>query len=206
VEAEQVRDQELEVKFYVKDLGAVEARLRKSMALLVQPRTHEFNLRFDTPTGDLARSYRVLRLRQDTAARLTYKGPSQMQEGVRIRQEIEFTVGNFRSARKFLEALGYQVSMIYEKYRTMYDLDKVHVALDELPYGDFVEIEGPDATSIHSVNQIVGLNWEASVPDSYTMLFNRLRSEFNLPYRNLVFESFQGTGINVSLLNIEPAD
>jgi adenylate cyclase class 2 len=206
VSTDQVSDLEIEVKFYVRDLAAVEARLRKSAALLVQPRTHEINLRFDTPTGDLARSYRVLRLRQDTAARMTYKGPSQIQEGVRIRQEIEFTVGDFRSARKFLEAIGYQVSMIYEKYRTVYDLDRVHVALDELPYGDFVEIEGPDAASIHSVNQVTGLNWEVSVPESYTMLFERLRSEFNLPYRNLVFECFQGTGINVSKLNIKPAD
>ena len=203
---EQVQDREIEVKFYVRNLAAVEERLRKSRAVLVQPRTHEFNLRFDTPTGDLARSYRVLRLRQDTASRLTYKGPAQLQEGVRIRQEIEFTVGDFHSARKFLEALGYQVCMIYEKYRTVYDLDQVHVALDELPYGDFVEIEGPDTSSIYLVNQITGLNWEASVPESYTMLFDSLRSEFNLPVRNLLFESFQGTGINVSKLNIKPAD
>ena len=199
-------DQELEVKFYVRDLAGVEARIRKSRAVLSQPRTHEFNLRFDTPAGDLARAYRVLRLRQDTAARLTYKGPAQSQEGVRIRQEIEFTVGDFHSARKLLEALGYQVYMIYEKYRTVYDLDQVHVALDELPYGDFVEIEGPDASSIQSANQITGLNWEATVPESYTMMFDRLRNEFNLPIRNLVFESFQGTGIDVSKLNIEPAD
>ena len=199
-------DQELEVKFYVRDLAGVEARIRKSRAVLAQPRTHEINLRFDTPGGDLARSYRVLRLRQDTAARLTYKGPAQSQEGVRIRQEIEFTVGDFHSARKLLEALGYQIAMIYEKYRTVYDLDQVHIALDELPYGDFVEIEGPDVSSIRSANQITGLNWEATVPESYTMMFDRLRNEFNLPYHNLVFESFQGTGIDVSKLNIEPAD
>jgi adenylate cyclase class 2 len=206
LELKQVLDQELEVKFYVRDLAAVEARLCKTEALLVQPRTHEVNLRFDTPAGELARSYRVLRLRQDTAARLTYKGPAKMQEGVRIRQEIEFTVGDFHSARRFLEAIGYQVSMMYEKYRTVYDLDRVHVALDELPYGDFVEIEGPDSASIHSVNQIVGLKWENNIPESYSMLFDRLRSEFNLPYRNLVFECFQGTGIDVSKLNITPAD
>jgi adenylate cyclase class 2 len=199
-------DQEIEAKFYVKNLASIEARLRKSMALLVQPRTHEINLRFDTPTGDLARSYRVLRLRQDTNTRLTFKGPGQIQEGVRIRQEIEFNVSDFHSARKFLEALGYQVSLIYEKYRAVYDLDNTHVALDELPYGNFVEIEGLDVTGIRSMCQVVGLNWEASIPESYTVLFARLCSELDLPFRNLVFESFQGTGIDVSKLNIKPAD
>ncbi len=199
-------DQELEVKFYVKNLAAIEDRLRRSTAKLAQPRTHEFNLRFDTPAGDLARSYRVLRLRQDTATRLTYKGPARMEDGVRIRQEIEFTVGDFRSARKFLEALGYQVRMIYEKYRTVYDLDEVHVALDELPYGDFVEIEGPDSNSIRSVNRILELKWEASVPESYTMLFDSLRSSFGLPYRDLIFDNFRDTEIKVSGLNIQTAD
>jgi len=201
-----MHDQELEVKFYVKDLGAVEKRLQNAGAQLAQPRTLEFNLRFDTPKGDLANSFKVLRLRQDTRARLTFKGPAQMMDGVRLRQEIEFTVGDFHSARAFLEALGYRVSMIYEKYRAEYELEGVHIALDELPYGNFVEIEGPDAASIQSANRIAELNWEASVPESYVMLFDRLRGNLRLPFRDLIFENFQGSGIDVSALDLEPAD
>ena len=128
-----MKDQELEVKFYVKDLASVERRLVALEARLVQPRAHEINLRFDTPAGDLARGLQVLRLRQDTAARLTYKGPAQARDGVRVRQEIEFVVEDFETARAFLEALGYRVSMLYEKFRTVYDIDDVHVTLDELP-------------------------------------------------------------------------
>jgi inorganic triphosphatase YgiF len=59
-------DQELEVKFYVRELAVVEARLTHLGAKLVQPHTHEFNLRFDTPDHKLALSFQVLRLRQDT--------------------------------------------------------------------------------------------------------------------------------------------
>ena len=198
-------NQELEVKYYIAGLEALESRLQAMGAHLLQPRTHEVNLRFDRD-GELALSGRVLRLRRDTAARLTYKGPSQSQEGVRQRQEIEFTVGDFDAARDFLEALGYQVSMIYEKYRATYVLDGVHVTLDELPYGNFAEIEGPDPASIHAVNQRLGLDWEARLPESYTALFDRLRVTLNLPFRDLVFDNFQDLEISPSSLDARPAD
>jgi adenylate cyclase class 2 len=67
-------DQELEVKFYIADLRALEGKLVAQGARLVQPRVHEVNLRFDTAESELKRTYRVLRLRQDNAAHLTYKG------------------------------------------------------------------------------------------------------------------------------------
>ncbi len=200
-----MKDQELEVKFYVRDLATVEGRLMALEARLAQPRTHEINLRFDTPAGDLAKGFQVLRLRQDSAARLTYKGPAQTRDGVRVRQEIEFVVEDFDVARAFLEALGYQVSMIYEKYRTVYDFGRVHVTLDELPYGSFVEIEGPDTEHIRAVNQRLGLDWGASVAESYVMLFDRLRREMNLPFRDLAFDNFAGLEITPEALNVRSA-
>ncbi len=199
-------NQELEVKFYVRDLRGVEARLQALGAHLTQPRTHERNLRFDTPSGDLASAFRVLRLRQDTASRMTYKGPATFQDGVRVRQEIEFVVEDFHAACDLLQALGYQVSMIYEKYRTTYELQGAHVTLDELPYGDFVEIEGPDTESIHTVNNKLGLNWEARLPDSYIVLFNQLRARLGLPFRDLIFENFQDIHIQAEDLSAQAAD
>ncbi len=95
-------NQEIEVKFYITDLPALAQRLEGLGAHLVHGRTHEINLRFDTPQGDLLRQYQVLRLRQDNKARLTYKGPAQTLEGARARQEIEFTVSDFSSAWAFL--------------------------------------------------------------------------------------------------------
>src|SRR5450759_3830833 len=95
-------EQELEVKFYLKDLGALERKLKSIEANLVQPRIFETNLRFDTRDGELNQGGRVLRLRQDAQAVLTYKGPSQQRQDVNIRQEIEFTVSDFTAARHFL--------------------------------------------------------------------------------------------------------
>jgi len=191
-----VNDQEIEVKFYVQDLGKVEARL-------LRPRVHELNLRYDRPDGSLRREQRALRLRQSDDSRLTYKGPSSIVDGAMSRQEIEFSVGDFESAKAFLEALDYQLVVVYEKYRTTYELEtsevskdfgslKALIMLDELPYGNFVEIEGPDAASIHAAADSLGLEWEAAIAESYLALFERLRDKLGFTFRDLTFENFSG--------------
>lgn len=171
-------------------------------ARLIQPRVHEVNLRFDTPSGDLTRGYRVLRLRQDTAARLTYKGPGELQDGVRSRQELEFTVSDFDAAQKFLEALGYEVSVMYEKYRTTYKLEGVLVTLDEMPYGSFAEIEGPDGASIQRAAVALGLDWEKRILDSYLVLFDNLRMRLGFTFRDLSFENFKGIDVSGEMLGL----
>ena len=84
---------------------------------MIQPRVLETNIRFDLPDGGLRSEGRVLRLRQDTAARLTYKGAGKNEQGVARPHEIEFTVEDFEKAKNFLEALGYQKLLQYNKYR-----------------------------------------------------------------------------------------
>jgi len=172
----------------------------------VQARTHEMNLRFDTPEGELTQKMQVLRLRQDTVARLTYKGPSESKDGVRVRQEIEFIVSDFHAAHRLLGELGFFVAMIYEKYRQVYDLDGVSVTLDEMPYGDFVEIEGPDTEGIRKVNNLLELDWDARIMESYVVLFNRINTELALGLRDLIFENFMGVDVSLEALNLKPAD
>jgi len=199
-------DQELEVKFYISDIEALRARLTQAGARQVQPRTYELNLRFDTPDGQMTRAHQVLRLRRDRRSRLTYKGPSETQQGVRVRQEIEFSVSDFEAARAFLAALGYQVSMQYEKYRAEYELGGTHVTLDELPYGDFSEIEGPDPDTIQAVNRRLGLDWSARVSESYAGLFFRLQDELALGFRDLTFQNFEALQITPQKLGLRCAD
>lgn len=201
-----MENQEIEVKYFVNDLGAVRERLEALGAALIQPRLLETNLRFDTPERRLGRALQVLRLRQDSAARMTFKGPAHGEGGARVRQEIEFTVEDFARARQFLEALGYEVVMIYEKYRAVYDLAGVHVTLDEMPYGDFVELEGPDVQTIQLVNARLGLNWGRVVPASYTMLFEQLAQKKGLRMRDLTFAAFAGLVITPQDMDLLPAD
>jgi len=181
-------NQEQEVKFYLADLASFDERLRRMGAQQVHPRTFEANLRFDTADGALTQARQVLRLRQDEKTRLTFKGPAEPGQEVSVRAEIEFEVSSFANARAFLEALGYRVSVAYEKYRTTYKLANVEVVLDELPFGDFAEIEGPDGQAIQAAAAAMGLNWEARCTDSYLGLFGLLRATQGLEAQNLTFQ------------------
>jgi len=201
-----MNDQEIEVKFYVNDLLAIRNQLEQIGAQLTQPRMLEINLRYDTSDGELARSFRVLRLRQDTAARLTFKGPARAQDGARIRQEIEMEVESFDQAKVLLEALGYQVNMVYEKYRTKYEFEGVHLDLDEMPYGNFIELEGEDVPALHALSDRLSLDWDASSPASYVMLFEALRAKMNLPFRDLSFSNFTNLRVLPADLGLKNAD
>lgn len=187
-----LNDQEFEVKFMVPDLTQVHLKLQSLGACLKQPRVHEVNLRFDTPTGDLQRLHQVLRLRRDTASRMTFKGAGQIREGVQQRLELEFIVSDFDAARAFLEALGYQVIWMYEKYRQVYALeDALSVTLDETPLGNFIEIEGPDGASIQRAATQLNLDWEARILVSYAVLFERARAALGFRFRDMSFANFQ---------------
>jgi adenylate cyclase, class 2 len=197
--------QESEVKFWLADLPGFKLRLEKLGARLVAPRILEINLRFDTPDGALSRERRVLRLRKDAEVHLTYKGPARAGEDVSVRQEIEFEANSFEHARDFLLALGYQVNVIYEKYRTSYELDNVVIALDEVPFGNIAEIEGPDGASIQAAAARLGLDWAARSMDSYLQLFGCLQ-QAGLAAHNLSFAEFQGLAFKAEDVGMRPAD
>jgi adenylate cyclase, class 2 len=199
-------NQEIEIKFYVRSLPGILARLEPLGAQVTHPRVWERNLRFDKPGGDLRRANQALRLRQDAAVRLTFKGPTEINAGVQVRTEIEVTVDSFDRARAFLEALGYQVWMAYEKYRTTYALNNTLVTLDELPYGSFVEIEGPTPEGIAEVAGTLGLDWGARINDSYVALFDRACQTLDLAFRDLSFDNFRAVAVRPEDLGVRFAD
>ena len=199
--------QETEAKFYVKNLRKIELRLQELKAQLIQSRIHETNLRFDNVNNDLRSTYRVLRLRQDEKARFTFKGPSVEKDGgILSRQEIEFVVEDFEIAKQFLEALGFKAVVFYEKFRTTYEINDIHVMLDELPYGEFVEIEGESVEAIHIVADLLGLKWDAMVKAGYHALFERVAGKYNLESSQLSFTAVKKVKITPEDLNIQSAD
>jgi adenylate cyclase, class 2 len=200
-----IEGKELEIKFYISNRSQLE-RLLDSLGKVTAPRVLEVNLRFDTPDRTLTPAGKMLRLRMDTRARVTYKGPGVSEGGANLRQELEFTVSDFDTARKLFEALGYQVYMMYEKFRTTYQVGALEVVLDELPTGNFVEIEGPDAASIRDLAQQVGLDWERRTMDSYTVLFERARQNLGLAFTDLSFANFDGISVSPESMGVQPAD
>lgn len=199
-------DQEREIKFYIQDLEAVDQRLRICGADLARERTLEINLRFDTADRSLYKSGRLLRLRQDDRARVTYKADARVEGGVIARTELEFTVDDFATARKLFEALGYQVIVMYEKYRRVYRLGDVEVTLDELPLGNFVEIEAPSNTLIEAAADMLGLDWSKGIATNYLGLFEIARSRRSFTFNDLSFENFADLTLLPGDMGVQPAD
>ena len=198
--------QEIEAKFYVRDLKKIESRIQALDARLIQPRVLETNIRFDLPDGGLRSKGQVLRLRQDTEARLTYKGSGKSQQGIVDRTEIEFSVENFEKAKQFLEALGYQKLLQYDKYRTTYGFEDCHIMLDELPYGNFVEIEGENVTTIRSTAAKLNLDMQAAISESYSSLFEKVRRILGLTFTDLTIKNFAGIQVSPEHLQVQSAD
>lgn len=196
---------EIETKFFVRDLEAIRARLIGSGAQEIDPRCKEYNVRYDTDDLALRRSGKMLRLRQGSDARLTFKGDVIETVGVVNREELEVVISDFDTAKIILESLGYKANFVYEKFRAIYELDGTHIMLDETPIGSFVEIEGADAESIERMAEILRLNWSASLAKSYSALFYEVKEKLGLTFNDMTFENF-AVGQNRNLPCFPAAD
>ena len=79
--------------------------------------------------------------------------------------------------------------------------------LDELPYGNFVEIEGEGVESIRAVADRLKLRWDRAVPTSYHVLFDRLCAKHpELDPKELSFAALKGLHISVEELSIGAGD
>ena len=72
-----MKNQEIEVKFFVDDLEEIAERIANAGGEFAISRVREINLRFDKPDRSLTQAMQVLRLRKDFKSRLTFKGPLQ---------------------------------------------------------------------------------------------------------------------------------
>jgi adenylate cyclase class 2 len=191
---------ETEVKLYVPHLEWVQVQLERSGAKLTAPRVYERNVRYENSDQTLTANGIVVRLRQDTRARLTYKEGATAQDGIVSRTELEVEVNDFDQMQTILGKLGYHPHMIYEKYRTTYQLDGAEIVLDEMPYGNFVEIEG-SAGQIEALIKRLGLQDARRLDGSYAVLFDRVKAHLGLSFNDLTFDNFNG--IHVSEIAFE---
>lgn len=185
---------ETEVKFFLSNPKKVIDKLELLNALSVQPRLYEINKYFDTDDFKLASKSSVLRLRYDTVAHITFKGPGQINQGVFSRDEIDLTLRDTTSAQQLLEALGFRVTFIFEKYRQTFSYEELLVTIDETPYGIFCELEGPNPCRIQELAIQLGLEWKNRINATYGDMFRIIKEKLNLPFRDLTFTNF----VNIS--------
>lgn len=188
---------EQEVKFFLDDPAGLRRRLEALGARPYQPRMHEANIRFDTADGTLTRAGKVLRLRKAGKVILTYKepetpAPAGTPAPARRSLETEIVVDSLEKTAHLLQSLGFRPLVRYEKHREVFHWKSVLLMLDQLPFGDFLELEGPDLAELHQTADPLGLDWTAALQTSYMGIFLLLKKTYHLTFLEATFESFTG--------------
>ena len=150
---------EVERKYPFSDFAELRTRLRDARAEY-RGRFFEENLVLDTPPRELWQGGRLLRLRiEGDKAKLCLKRQpeaSKLDEGYKIREEVETEVSQPEQMRQILEGLGYEMAFCYEKLREVWRLGQLTICLDHLPFGRYAELEG-DGDSIPRAVETLGL-------------------------------------------------
>jgi len=181
-------DREVEIKFRIDDLQALTDRLQEAGFRQVTPRTLELNTLYDQ-RGKLRRRGALLRLRQyGTKWTLTYKDRSTRSKPGRhkSRREIETRVEDGEAAARIIEALGFEPSFRYEKYRSEWTDGQGHVVLDETPIGNYGEIEGGEAW-IDLTAERLEIPDEQYITQSYSELFLAWKRKTRSKARHMIF-------------------
>lgn len=172
---------ETEVKFLHPELHGLRQRLQ-SLGAQCQGRVFERNLVLDSPDRRLRREGRLLRLRSDGRGLLTFKLPSEKRDGetFKVMEELESEVGDVRALERVFEHLGYLPALRYEKFRETWTLHGVHVLLDILPFGSYLEMEG-EREAIAALCSRLGLDLAEASAATYHDLHQEFWRSRGLP-------------------------
>jgi len=178
---------EVEAKFQLPSHYSIRQRILELGGHSLTGRYLERNTRLDTPGRTLAADHILLRLRQGQHDTLTVKKGTDAFES---RHEFEIEIDSYDMALELLSALGYQKTVIYEKYREVFALGGVSLMLDEVPYGCFVEIEGQELEQVRAAAETLSLEWSMRVRRSYVSMFKRLQKLIGFEFDDATFSNF----------------
>jgi adenylate cyclase, class 2 len=179
---------EIEIKFRVDDLQALNRRLRESGFRRVTRRTHEMNTLYDLPGQLLRKRGELLRLRKygpDWV--LTHKAKGKAGRH-KTRVETETKIEDGAKMEAILQALGFAPTFRYEKFRAEWSDRKGHVVVDETPIGSFGEIEGASRW-IDRTAQLLKIPRNDYITATYAELFFQWKKQTGSPVNEMTFKA-----------------
>jgi len=182
---------EIEIKFRVEGLRALNHRLRQSGFRVLTPRTHEMNTLYDLPGQRLRKRGELLRLRKyGSKWTLTHKAKGKVGRH-KTRVENETQVADGIKMDIILRALGFAPSFRYEKFRAEWSDGTGHVVVDETPIGNFGEIEGP-ARWIDQTARHLRVPRDSYITETYAGLFFQWKQQTKSTAREMTYASVAG--------------
>jgi len=99
----------------------------------------------------------ILRLRRiGDRSLLTYKKRFESSSSIKRQLEEETEVADGDAMASILLRLGFTPTLVYEKRRSTWKYKETEIVVDELPFGQFMEIEGTEE-QIQKVEQELGV-------------------------------------------------
>jgi len=161
---------EVEIKFSVRDIQALEGALHSAGFHQKTPSTLETNTLYDNGAGELRRAGEVLRLRiYGERCLLTHKSRGAALKH-KTRVEHETGVASAAEMHSILTALGFRPTFRYEKFRAEWTDGAGEVVIDRTPIGDLAEIEGGPEW-IDRIANVLGVSERDYITASYAELF-----------------------------------
>lgn len=181
---------EIEVKFYLADIEGMRNKILK-LGAKSKGRLFETNIRYEDKNNSLIKKKSLLRLRQDEKTTFTLKSsPPVKSKDYKIVNELEVEVSDFATMDQILKTLGFHPEQKYEKWRETFILDQTLFCLDNMPYGDFLEIEGQEKDIRYYASKF-GLNWQKRIIFNYLAIFEIMKKNLNLDFNDLTFNNFE---------------
>jgi adenylate cyclase class 2 len=169
--------------------AAIRRRLQGLGGAVVHRRHLEDNFILDLPDGRIRRRRCLLRIRFTGSMRglLTFKGPGRILRQTKSRLEIESALDDGPAALEVFSRIGLRPRFRYQKYRTLFRLGPLQIALDETPIGNYLEIEGPPSR-IHAAARRLGFTPDSFITTSYRELFFEYRRQNHMRSRHMLFD------------------
>lgn len=181
------RPVEIEVKVPVPSLVAVRDRAVALGYEPVLPRHFEANILYDYPDRSLSLAGCLLRVRETPHhALLTFKGKVVHDPSYKVRPEVETKCESGPALRDIMENIGLRPFFRYEKFREEFAGEGGLLCLDELPFGQFLELEG-DPASIEALAKALGLDPATFVKRSYADIYGEHCRSLGVPFGDIVF-------------------
>jgi predicted adenylyl cyclase CyaB len=152
---------EVELKSVAPDPDAVAAALSEAGARLILSGTLR-DVRYDMPDRSLMMRDHVLRMRvftngRDVHASLEWKGPTGIDAGYKVREEISGAIGDAAAIANIVRGLGYVVIREIDREIAQFACEGAAVRIERYPRMDaLVEVEGAPA-SIEAAIAATGL-------------------------------------------------
>jgi len=117
----------------------------------------------------------------------------------KVREELEVQVSDFSTMAAIFQRIGFQPLQIYEKYRETFQIQGVEIVLDELPFGNFIELEGEES-QIKKLAGELDLEWGNRILNNYLAIMGQVKALYNLPFDDLTFDNFANLDIDLRAL------